>query len=72
MFHVRYMFLTDEILRVDNSKLQSRQQIGDNWSGNIRTDQSIMLKLDNIRVGITQELIEKVLIVSSKKPIEDI
>src|SRR6266571_1105342 len=72
LLHGWHMLLAEDIRRVDHSNLQSGQQIGNDGSWNIRTDQPGMLKLVKIGIGITYELIEKACIRGSEKPVEDV
>src|SRR6266550_4513684 len=69
LLHGWQLLLTDDIRRVDHANLQSGQQIGDDGSRNICTDQPGMLKLDKIGIGIAYELIEKACIRGSEKPV---
>src|ERR1700687_1504251 len=70
--HGWQMLLAEDIRRVDYANLQCGQQISDDGSWNICADQPGMLKLVKIGIGITYELIEKVCIRGSEKPVEDV
>src|SRR6266566_6953747 len=72
LLHGWHMLLAEDIRRVDHANLQSGQQIGNDGSRNICTDQPGTLKLVKIGIGITYELIEKACIRGSEKPVEDV